>query len=167
MAYKFFITINRQPFSSSAKSAVPGFTLVELVIVIAILAVLSSIAVPSFQQFRSTVEKKATLLEMKNIEMEINSFYMDRGEYPDTLAQVGYGNLNDPWGNPYQYINISTAKGNGKLRKDHNLVPINTDFDLYSMGPDGKSVSPLTAKASRDDIIRANNGAFLGPVSQY
>jgi general secretion pathway protein G len=35
------------------------------------------------------------------------------------------------------------------------------------MGKDGASVSPLTARASRDDIVRANNGAFVGLASDY
>ncbi len=35
------------------------------------------------------------------------------------------------------------------------------------MGPDGKSVAPLTAKASRDDIVRANDGKFIGEASDY
>ncbi|MCP5251868.1 MAG: hypothetical protein H6939_09135 [Burkholderiales bacterium] len=46
-------------------------------------------------------------------------------------------------------------------------MPINSDYDLYSMGKDGASVSPLTAKASRDDIIRANNGRFIGRAADY
>jgi len=46
-----------------------------------------------------------------------------------------------------------------KVRK---LNPLNTDFDLYSMGSDGDSKGPLSAKASRDDIVRANNGDFIG-----
>ncbi len=53
------------------------------------------------------------------------------------------------------------------MRKDRFLVPINTDFDLYSMGRDGKSTPPLTAAASRDDIIRANGGAYIGPAKGY
>ena len=57
--------------------------------------------------------------------------------------------------------------GHGHARKDHSLVPINTDFDLYSMGPDGRSSPPLTAKASRDDIVRANDGAFVGVAADY
>jgi general secretion pathway protein G len=35
------------------------------------------------------------------------------------------------------------------------------------MGPDGKSQKPFTAKASRDDIVRANDGGFFGSVSDY
>ena len=47
------------------------------------------------------------------------------------------------------------------------MVPVNSDFDLYSMGPDGDSRAPFTAKASRDDIVRASNGGFIGPVSEF
>ncbi len=53
------------------------------------------------------------------------------------------------------------------MRKDRFLVPLNTGFDLYSMGPDGRSVAPLTAAASRDDVVWANDGAFIGPASDF
>ena len=52
------------------------------------------------------------------------------------------GGLLDPWGNLYQYLNLSdpTIKDiKGKARKDRNLVPINSDYDLYSTGKDGKA----------------------------
>ena len=57
--------------------------------------------------------------------------------------------------------------GKGGMRKDRFLVPINTYFDLYSMGKDGKSVPPLTAQASQDDVLWANDGGFIGLASQY
>jgi general secretion pathway protein G len=44
---------------------------------------------------------------------------------------------------------------------------LNSDYDLYSKGRDGRSVSPLTAKASRDDVIRASNGGFIGLGANY
>ena len=47
-------------------------------------------------------------------------------------------------------------------RKDKSLHPVNSDFDAYSVGPDGKSASPLTAQSSADDIIRGSNGGFYG-----
>jgi hypothetical protein len=46
-----------------------------------------------------------------------------------------------------------------------NYVPINSECDLYSMGADRQTVAPLTAKASRDDVIMANDGAFFGLAS--
>jgi general secretion pathway protein G len=55
----------------------------------------------------------------------------------------------------------------GQVRKDRNLVPINSRYDLYSMGADGRSVPPLTAQESRDDIIRANDGGYVGLAAGY
>jgi general secretion pathway protein G len=55
----------------------------------------------------------------------------------------------------------------GLQRKDLALVPINTDFDLYSKGRDGATQPPLTAASSRDDIVRANDGQFIGLASGY
>jgi general secretion pathway protein G len=44
---------------------------------------------------------------------------------------------------------------------------LNSDFDLYSKGRDRDSKLPLTAEASRDDIVRANNGGFIGLAKNY
>ena len=51
--------------------------------------------------------------------------------------------------------------------KDKSLHPLNSDYDLYSMGKDGASTGPLTAKASRDDVVRANDGRFIGLAKDY
>jgi len=47
------------------------------------------------------------------------------------------------------------------------MVPVNSDYDLYSMGSDGKSRPPFTARASLDDIVRASNGGYVGPVADF
>ncbi len=136
-------------------------------IVVAIMAVLAAIAIPHYQSYIERVEYAKTLQTMRMIEKELISFNLAHGRFPETLAEAGLDTLRDPWGNPYRYLNNETAKGMGKMRKNYSFVPVNTDFDLYSMGPDGRSKAPFTAKDSRDDIIRADNGAFYGRVSQY
>jgi len=144
-----------------------GFTLIELMMVVTILSVLAAIAIPYYKNYIERVEHAKTLQTMRMMERELIAFNLAYGHFPETLAEAGLGALRDPWGNPYRYLNIATTKGNGKKRKNFNFVPVNTDFDLYSMGPDGKSKTPFTAKLSRDDIVRADNGAFFGRVSQY
>jgi len=52
-------------------------------------------------------------------------------------------------------------------RKDKNDFPITTDFDLYSLGPDGQTHQNLQNAKSRDDIVRAGEGAFVGKASTY
>ena len=157
------------PIGAKIKKCVEGFTLVELLCVTAIIGILSSIATPLFITYRDRAIKFETEIEMRLLEEEITSYFIYNKAYPNSLNEIGFGHLLDPWGNPYQYLRIDggNIKGKGKLRKDRFLVPINSDYDLYSMGKDGKSQSPLTAKASRDDIIRANDGAYFGPAYLY
>lgn len=147
-----------------------AFTLIELLVSIAIIGVLATIAVPTYSDYIDKAKAVQAVMDIKHIEQLLATYQSSNGKFPPSLNEVGAQNLLDPWGNPYQYLNLSdpNIKGTtGKARKDHNLVPINSDFDLYSMGKDGKSVSPLTAKASRDDIVRANNGRYIGLASKY
>ena len=147
-------------------TALLGVTLIELLIVIAILAVLASIAMPSYQEYIKKADIVTAKADIIAIEQRIVRFYADNTRYPTDAAELG-GLPTDPWGNPYVFQSFEGLNGAGRKRKDKNLVPINTDFDLYSMGPDGRTVAPLTAKHSRDDIIRANNGAFIGVAEDY
>ena len=146
-----------------------GLTLIEVMIIGVIIGILSSIAIPTYYNSREKAKTVATVAEIKLVENMIQLYNVDHESYPETLNDLGLKNLKDSWGNPYQYLKIEgrEKKGVGKMRKDHKMVPVNTDFDLYSKGKDGKSQTPFTAKASRDDIVRANNGRYVGPVSDY
>ena len=143
-----------------------GFTLVEIAIVVAIIGILAALASTQWDVYRKRAMKTKAIAALHVIAIGLNTELVEEGELPASLAAIGMGGMLDPWGNPYQYTNLHTAP-KGMARKDHFLVPINSDFDIWSMGPDGKSVAPLTAKASRDDIVRANDGTFYGWASDY
>lgn len=145
-----------------------GLTLIELLIVVAILATLAAIAIPGYVRYLDTTRNARTLREMRFIEKEIAIYQLNTGTYPATLADVNLNGLLDPWGNPYRYLNIDAGiSPPGHYRKDRFLVPLNTDYDLYSMGKDGMSAPALTAAFSQDDILRANDGLFLGLGKDY
>lgn len=144
-----------------------GFTLVELLVVVAILGTLSGIAIPTFYSYIEKARIVKAIAEMGILQKETAGYETKNQVLPNTLNDIGRGNLLDPWDNPYQYLNFANIKGKGKMRKDRFLVPLNSDYDLCSMGKDGLSVPPLTAKASHDDIIRANNGSYIGIASEY
>jgi general secretion pathway protein G len=144
-----------------------GFTLVELLIVIAIVLTIAAIAVPNLMAAVYQARIARAVGDIHALEDDITLFMVINSKFPDTLSDVGDGGLLDPWGNPYQYLNHATMRGNGHARKDRFLVPLNSDYDLYSMGKDGVSVPPITAKPSQDDIIRASDGSYVGLASQF
>jgi len=142
-----------------------GVTLLELVVAMMAVMVLMSIAVPAYNGYVTRARVAVAVGEIGTISLQLYRWQLSTRSFPATLAAAGL-DANDPWGNPYQYLPVAGAK-RGDLRKDRNLVPINTDFDLYSMGPDGKSVGPLTAAFSQDDVVRANDGSFIGVAKDY
>jgi general secretion pathway protein G len=146
-----------------------GFTLVELMLAIAILAVLVAIAVPSYQSYSERIKIQRAETDILLLSAAIDMYERDNREYPSNLAVTGNAGMLDPWGRPYKYLRLSPLDGSasGLRRKDKNLVPINSDYDLYSLGKDGASLPPLTTPVSRDDIVRANNGRFVGLASDY
>ncbi len=144
-----------------------GFTLIELMVIVAILGILAMISIPGFSSMIYRGKVASTVADIAKIGQAVFAYEMNTGALPNSLTELSNIPIEDPWGNGYQYINFALVKGKGKQRKDRNLVPINTLFDLYSTGEDGSSVSPLTANASRDDIVWANGGQFIGLAVDY
>ena len=205
-----------------------GFTIVELMIAVTIIGALAGLAIPNYLGYLDKARLARCIAEIRYIERAIDSYEAAYDSLPNTLAEVGAGEIVDPWGNPYEYLNIAAltlpgggggngnaggaggggggaggagggggngnAGGNGggkktsywfepdsayaaqggggnaskgKPRKERFLHPINSDYDLYSMGKDGESVEPLTAKKSHDDVIRANDGSFVGLAVEF
>ena len=143
-----------------------GFSMMELMLTVGLIGVLASIAVAAYQGYRERVRENQAAREIAAMGADIQRFALDRRAFPDSLADIGQAGHLDPWGRPYVYYNVE-ANGKGGARKDHKLNPLNTDFDLYSPGKDGKSKPQITQKDSVDDMIRASNGRFIGKASDF
>lgn len=135
-------------------------------LVLGLAAVLLLIALPSYMSHRDKLRQRQAAQDIIAMSAAIKGRWQDDRAYPADLASAGLGAPRDPWGRPYVYYNVE-ANGRGGARKDHALNPINTDFDLYSHGPDGVSKKQVTQKDSVDDVIRANNGNFVGVASDF
>ena len=148
---------------------IKGFSLLELMIAVAIVGILASFAYPAYQAYIDRTNIELSISEITLISGKLETFFITQGSYPPNLNNLNLPAdvLRDPWGNPYEYLNISTTQGNGQLRKNKDQVPINTDYDLYSKGKDGRTASPLTSALSQDDIVRGRNGSYIGLAKDY
>jgi general secretion pathway protein G len=127
-----------------------GYTLLELLVVMGILALLTAVAIPQLMGYFGKAKAQSVQLQIENIGTALELYYMENGAYPS--ADVGLKalveatpeaprwngpylkkakNLLDPWGHPYQY-RYPTANG---------------EYEIYSLGPEGKRKS-LSATAS-------------------
>lgn len=146
-----------------------AFTLIEMMIVLVVFATLAMISIPAYQKYVERLKVNQAMAEISSLSLDLTKYYSGHFTFPATLAGLGVTVPNDPWGTPYRYlpIDITPPPKIGQVLKDRSLHPVNSDFDLYSMGPDGQSSTQLAAKVSQDNIIRGGNGSFIGSASDY
>ena len=110
-----------------------GFTLIELLIVVLMVGTLAGIVAPSLHKYTDRARVAVAIEEIRTLQAEIAGYQADSGIPPETLADVGRNGILDPWGNPYVYVDFAGIQGNGGKRMDLFLVPLNTEYDLYSL----------------------------------
>jgi general secretion pathway protein G len=161
------LSIPREGQATSPPFSNRGFTLVELMVSIGIVALIAAIGLPSYISYKQRACVAAATMDIMTIATAINRYNTVNNLPPPDLATIGFDTLLDPWGRPYVYLSFTGLNGKGKMRKDKNLNPLNTQYDLYSLGADGQSKPPLTVPESKDDVILANDGNYIGLASNY
>lgn len=114
-----------------------GFTLVELLVVLGIIALLAAMVAPQVIKYLGSARSETASVQLKNIESALELYYLDTGKYPEQLSVLVEApvdttdwrgpylkksiSLIDPWGKPYSY----------EVPGEHGT------FDLSSLGRDG------------------------------
>lgn len=122
-----------------------GFTLIEIMVVIAILGILAALIVPKIMSRPDEARRVAAKQDIGSIMQALKLYRLDNGRYPtqeqglqaliakpstdpvpNNWKDGGYvekRSLNDPWGHPYEYLNPG----------------VHDEIDLFSYGADGKA----------------------------
>ena len=127
--------------------------------------VVGSFAIPAFSGYVARSRVARAVSDIGTMSLKLHQWQREGRTLPHNLAEAGIANV-DPWGRPYVYLRAADVS-RAQLRKDSHLVPLNTDFDLYSLGPDGISALALPAAPSQDDVVRAGDGAYIGLAVNY
>jgi len=59
-----------------------GFTLIKILVVVAIITILAAIAVPQYAKYRKRAQDSAALSDLKTIQTEAEAYYSDHSAYP-------------------------------------------------------------------------------------
>ena len=140
----------------SRRNGERGFTLVEILVVITIIALIMSLVGPRVLNYLSESKVKAAKIQMQSLSSALDLLYLDTGRYPSsaeglnalvkpTSAMHGWngpylkgGSVpNDPWGKPYVYRSPTER----------------AKFEIMSYGADGQEGGTGTAA----DIASVNN----------
>lgn len=161
-----------------------GVTFLELMIALVIAGMLATFAIATFGgpgidcndrnskglahiSYTERARVAAAMGEIRAVYNQADMFDLNHRRPPVDLAEMGMTETLDPWGNPYVFLSFEGVEGNGPKRKDHNMVPVNSYMDIYSMGPDGKTATPFTSEPGQDDIVVAGNGQYFGIACDY
>ena len=130
--------MEKKMLNEVARKAKEGFTLIEILVVVAIIGMLGAVAVPAYMNYLADARITTTRSIIKNIEDACQMYNMKHGgKYPRQLSELQEGDddnpplldggIEDPWGNEIKYE-----------RKGKRIY-------LTSFGPDGE-------EGTEDDI---------------
>ena len=137
----------------------------DVAVLLAAGLLLGSFAIPAFTGYVERSRVARAVSDIGTLSLQLYRWQQDTNALPANLAEAGLDG-DDPWGRPYVYLRAADVSRT-HLRKDGELAPLNSDFDLYSVGPDGESALALPAASSHDDVVRARNGTYIGLAVNY
>lgn len=114
-----------------------GFTLVELLLVMVILALIGGLVLPGIIGKAESAKAKAAVSQVSRLAMAVESYYLDIGSTPDSLEQLVIQSGDDSgWNGPY--VKPSSLKDPWGREYDYQYPGEHGDFDIISLGADGQ-----------------------------
>ncbi|MDG2141177.1 MAG: type II secretion system major pseudopilin GspG [Gammaproteobacteria bacterium] len=112
-----------------------GFTLIEILVVMAIIGMLAVMVAPNIFNQQSGAQRDAALSQISSLEAALDTYRLDTGRYPDSLSGLRENDSGRAsWGGPYLRREVPKDPWGNDYVFDSN----GRDFTLFSYGPDGE-----------------------------
>ena len=135
------------------KAIQKGFSLIELMIVIAILGILAVIALPAYQDYTARAQVSEAILLMEGQKSAVVEYYADKGKWPTSNTEAGIATNTSIQG---KYVAQVDVGGDGVITATMKTTDVNNEIK-------GKTVSltPHTTTAGATPGAAATaNGSF-------
>ncbi len=83
-----------------------GFTLIELMIVVAIIGILAAIAIPAYQNYTIRAQVSEGLVHASRAKSAVSDYFMDRGVWPANNAAAGLADKHDITGTYTEHVDV-------------------------------------------------------------
>ncbi|EPH9402275.1 pilin [Neisseria gonorrhoeae] len=141
-----------------------GFTLIELMIVIAIVGILAAVALPAYQDYTARAQVSEAILLAEGQKSAVTGYYLNNGEWPEDNTSAGVASASDIKGKYVQKVEVN----NGVVTAEMNSSNVNKEIkdkrlSLWAKRQDGSVKwfcgQPVKrddgkAKAGNDDVAK-------------
>ncbi|HEZ1631002.1 TPA: pilin, partial [Neisseria meningitidis] len=86
-----------------------GFTLIELMIVIAIVGILAAVALPAYQDYTARAQVSEAILLAEGQKSAVTEYYLNHGEWPGNNSDAGVASLTDIKGKYVQSVTVANG----------------------------------------------------------
>ncbi|MBH6449784.1 pilin [Neisseria meningitidis] len=141
-----------------------GFTLIELMIVIAIVGILAAVALPAYQDYTARAQVSEAILLAEGQKSAVTEYYLNHGTWPGDNTSAGVATSTDIKGKYVQSVTVA----NGVITATMLSSGVNKEIQgkklsLWAKRQDG-SVKwfcglPVTRTDAKDDTVAAANDA--------
>jgi len=152
-----------------------GFTLVELMIVVAIIGILAAIAIPNFIKFQARSKQSEAKTNLKALFQAEKSYFAERDTYSNDMQTIGFI---PERGNRYMYrLGSGTAQTRSQAAIGTQANPTGIQVDTYRI-PGADSAPGFVASnatytldgaatlpASQPGVLTGSNGSFVGSAT--
>ncbi len=142
-------------------NAQKGFTLIELMIVIAIIGILAAIALPAYQDYTARAQASEGFKATSGLQTDIGVYYADKGSFPNTAAVADTGVVGKP---ASEIAGKYFSAGNVKVQADTGAIGIK--FDSGSNADTGMKLTPTAANGQISKWTCAPDKAISGATSE-
>lgn len=137
-----------------------GFTLIELMIVIAIVGILAAVALPAYQDYTARAQVSEAILLAEGQKSAVTEYYLNHGEWPSDNSAAGVASSSTIKGKYVEKVEVK----NGVITAEMKSSGVNKEIQgkklsLWAKRQDGSVKwfcgQPVTRNAAKDDTVAA------------